>query len=304
LAQDPTLMFCVGATKAGTSWLYRYLHDHPECHLRSIKELHFFDTIDFDDYERQFDVFARLRADLAGRLASVEAKAASEGKPYTWQLKNLRRQIRDIDEMVAALEDPQLGELLYETYLFRGIGESKLIGDLTPAYALLSKERFAKMAEMAENVRFVFLMRDPIDRLWSHVRMQANRNLQPGEDVTTKSKNIVGRMATHGDEPHILERGDYADTITRLRAAVPAERLLLEFTEELFSEAGVRRLCEFLGISYVPAKVEERWHVGPRLEMNDKIRGMAADMLAPQYAFAEQNFGQLPERWQENMARV
>ena len=27
---DPTLLICVGATKAGTSWMYRYLHDHEE----------------------------------------------------------------------------------------------------------------------------------------------------------------------------------------------------------------------------------------------------------------------------------
>ena len=50
---EATLMFGVGATKAGTSWLYRYLADHPECHLRSIKELHFFDALDTGKVEQQ-----------------------------------------------------------------------------------------------------------------------------------------------------------------------------------------------------------------------------------------------------------
>ena len=36
---EPVLMFGVGAAKSGTSWLHRYLDEHPECHFRAIKEL-------------------------------------------------------------------------------------------------------------------------------------------------------------------------------------------------------------------------------------------------------------------------
>ena len=42
MGDQPTLLFCVGATKAGTSWLFDYLKHHPECHLRSVKELQYF----------------------------------------------------------------------------------------------------------------------------------------------------------------------------------------------------------------------------------------------------------------------
>ena len=41
---EPVVMYGIGATKAGTSWLYRYLAAHPDGYLRSIKELHFFDS--------------------------------------------------------------------------------------------------------------------------------------------------------------------------------------------------------------------------------------------------------------------
>ena len=44
MAQEPTFLICTGATKAGTSWLYRYLLGHPDCHLRAIKELHFLNS--------------------------------------------------------------------------------------------------------------------------------------------------------------------------------------------------------------------------------------------------------------------
>ncbi|MDB5657806.1 MAG: hypothetical protein JWS10_421 [Cypionkella sp.] len=35
MSKQPTLLFCVGATKAGTSWLYDHLFAHPECHFRT-----------------------------------------------------------------------------------------------------------------------------------------------------------------------------------------------------------------------------------------------------------------------------
>jgi hypothetical protein len=44
VAQEPTFLICTGAIKAGTSWLYRYLLRHPDCHLRAIKELHFLNS--------------------------------------------------------------------------------------------------------------------------------------------------------------------------------------------------------------------------------------------------------------------
>ncbi|MEM8803647.1 MAG: hypothetical protein AAGF55_14030 [Pseudomonadota bacterium] len=40
------LFFCVGAAKAGTSWLHKQLSAHPECHFRAIKELHYFDALE------------------------------------------------------------------------------------------------------------------------------------------------------------------------------------------------------------------------------------------------------------------
>ena len=40
------LFFGVGAAKAGTTWLHRQLSEHPECHFRTIKELHYFSAIE------------------------------------------------------------------------------------------------------------------------------------------------------------------------------------------------------------------------------------------------------------------
>ncbi len=90
-------------------------------------------------------------------------------------------------------------------------------------------------------------MRDPVDRLWSHVRMQATRQRQPGEQVPIKAKRILNRVVNRGLETHIPERGDYVGAIARLTAAVPADRLLVTFAEQMRTEAGLRRPVRFPG---------------------------------------------------------
>ncbi|MEI4470545.1 sulfotransferase [Frigidibacter sp. MR17.24] len=292
------ILFCVGATKAGTSWLYRYLHDHPDCRLRSIKELHYFDTVDTADFDTQFETWARLRRDLDGRLAGL-------GEGQHWRRANLRRQLDDLDELEGVLRLAQSGEAAaadaaYLAYLQRGEGAERLAADITPGYALLSVERLSMMARLSPAVRVLYLMRDPVERLWSHVRMQATRQQRPGEEVEVKSKRILNRVCKRGLETHIPARGDYRGTIERLQAAVPAGQLMVEFSERLLTETGLRRLCAFLGIGYRPADTGARAHEGVKVSIAPGSKRQAQDFLEPQYAYVAQNFGPLPERWQAN----
>ena len=50
---NATLLFGIGAAKAGTTWLYRYLAAHPEVRLPAVKELHYFDTCETGKFDRQ-----------------------------------------------------------------------------------------------------------------------------------------------------------------------------------------------------------------------------------------------------------
>jgi hypothetical protein len=69
--------------------------------------------------------------------------------------------------------------------------DARLTADVTPAYAMLSAERLTQIKEAfaARGVRTVavFLMRDPVDRIVSHFRMQIREKPQrwdlPVQDV-------------------------------------------------------------------------------------------------------------------------
>ena len=295
----PTLMFCVGATKAGTSWLYDYLHGHEAVALPVVKEAHFFDTLDFDDADYQLGAWRARVADLEAQ------RAVAQKNMNLWKVENTQAQIDDLLHLIDAVSKGEEGLLSYLDFLFKRASEgTKVVGDITPSYALLSEERLAMMARLTDDVKVVYLMRDPVERLWSHVRMQAKRNCPPHRTVEAKSRGILKRVTHNGHEQHIVARGDYASAVAKLKKSVPAERLHIEFSERLYTEEGLRKLCTFLDITYQPADTSKRVHEGVKIKLDDDMRDWAANFLAPQYDFVEENIGALPKTWAANRARV
>ncbi len=291
-------MVCLGATKAGTSSLYKYLHDHSECHLRSLKELQYFSAIEFNDYDHQYSVLDRACEDLAKR------REVMRQKDDLWRVRNIERQINDRKEMRRILEKGQSGITDYLYYLLDGLEGYKLTADISPAYACLPQWRLEQIATMAPNVKFVYLLRDPVDRLWSHVRMLTERRLlkpeNAGKDFHEHAKGLLRSAIKTKNETHILERGQYKEIIIKLRKAIPKDRLFIGFSETVFQEAGLRDLCAFLGISYKADTKAPHRHQGKKSELRGALKQRAVRFLADEYKFVFQQIGDPPDRWLEN----
>ena len=74
-----TVVFvCVGAAKAGTSWLHRQLTAHPECHFRAIKELHYFNAVDAGQMGRELAKHRDLQAAMLKRFAKAGRRPNDE----------------------------------------------------------------------------------------------------------------------------------------------------------------------------------------------------------------------------------
>ncbi|MFA8440684.1 sulfotransferase [Yoonia sp.] len=294
----PTLLYCVGATKAGTTWLYRYLHDHPECAMPAVKEAHYWDTFDAARCEKQLVAFrVRLR-----EMRAAKVKAHQEGRG--WQVENMDRRINEMKALIATLEGDRRDDSAYAAWLMDGRDGAKVVADITPNYATLSDDDLARMRDLSPNTKFLYLIRDPLDRLWSHIRMQARRQRQDHEVYAKKSNNILYRILNRGHETHILERGDYPKIIRKLRRVIPEGRLLIQFAEDLFTPQGLGRLCAFLGIKQVKPIAARPANEGPEVAMLDKLRPRALGLLNEHYEWVARNVGPLPQRWQDNLARA
>ncbi|WP_322892061.1 MULTISPECIES: sulfotransferase [unclassified Yoonia] len=294
---DPAILYCVGATKAGTSWFYRLLHDHPDCALPAVKEAHYWDTFAAPDRDKQLAAFALRLQELR------TAKAVAEAEDRGWQVRNLDRRIADMTGLIDVLAADRSDDAAYLAWLATGRGAARLYADMTPNYATLPDAMLDRMVKAAPLTKVIYLIRDPLDRLWSHIRMQARRQRQSHEVYEKKANNILYRMLNRGEEAHILARGDYAGVIRKLRRVVPADRLLVAFAETLLTAEGLARVCAFLGIG--PVEVPpQAVHDGQPVGMLEKLRPRAQKLLFEQYDWVARNVGPLPANWQNNCVRM
>ena len=294
---DPAILYCVGATKAGTSWFYRLLHDHPDCALPAVKEAHYWDTFAAADRAKQLAAFDLRLQEL--RAARAEAAAADRG----WQIRNLDRRIADMTGLIAVLAGDRRDDAAYLDWLTQGRGTARLYADMTPNYATLPDAQLERMVTASPLTKVIYLIRDPLDRLWSHIRMQAHRQRQSHEIYEKKANNILFRMLNRGQETHILARGDYAGVIEKLRRVVPADRLMVAFAETLLTPEGLARVCAFLGIAPVDVPAQAV-HDGRPVLMLEKLRPRAQKLVFEQYDWVARNVGPLPQNWHDNCVRM
>lgn len=265
--------------------------------MPAVKEAHYWDTFDPEVRDQQTTRYRVRLREL--RDMKVEAREAGQG----WKVKNMDRRINEMKGLLAVLEGDRAGDTAYRAWLIEDRGTPQLVADMTPSYATLPDDILARMISLSPKAKVVFLIRDPLDRLWSHIRMQARRQRQAHEVYEKKANNILYRMLNRNQERHILRRGDYPSIIRRLRRVVPEDQLRVQFAEDLFTLEGVSTICDFLGIAPVAAEVKTTVHEGPEVVMLDKLRPRAAGLLEEHYEWVARNIGPLPQRWQDNRAK-
>ncbi|SEW10359.1 Sulfotransferase family protein [Aliiroseovarius sediminilitoris] len=272
-----TFIFCLGATKAGTSWLFDYLSGHRECHLPAMKELHYFDALEHGtgDYYRT--------------QAQSRLEAARKDPSTAWQ----KRLVADLERWLSVFDGKTRDDAAYLRYVQKGGEQARVIGDFTPAYGLLKEKSLKTMAALTDKVRFVYLMRDPVDRIWSNIRMMV------GNDGSALAAKVDGVL--NGTADNILDRSNYRRTLNRLTRAIPREALHIEFYERLFTPAAIERLCAFLGITPQPASFDRVVHQSTKADLPMGQRAQLQAALKPQYNFVESFLGELPAEWTQKM---
>lgn len=291
---DPTLLICVGATKAGTSWVYRYLHDHEECFARLVKECHYFSTSNYKKLVRQLKILNRLVVHYEARL--IEAEAADD----IIRILNLSRRIDDTKLLIMALSADRSDVSAYLEYLQAGRMDETVLLDVTPAYALLEPAEIARISALPIRVKLQYLMRVPLELLWSHVRMVAKRSLKEGQDFLVNCQDILQRVLHTQEEAYIVTRGDYKSNIARFAAVFDRSQFQVGFSENLQDGPKFESMCTYRGINATSARQIKPAHVGVAAPFPKGLRRDTLQFLKAQYDFVADNFADLPENWRKN----
>lgn len=241
----------IGAQRAGTTWLHRVLSQHPELWLPPVKELHYFDRL--DTKRTILEPKERRRVGLK-RLVSLD--------PWLFNYWFRRRSDR------------------WYASLFRRAQKRGLIaGEITPAYGTLNEKVLRRIHHMNNGIKLIFVMRDPVDRVWSAVNNAARKG---AADAST-----VGKALERARESGAAARSAYAATIDRLERVFPASQIHYCFFEDLRDrpDALTAELLTFLGVEprpAVPIRLPQAVNVaaGTRGAPLEFARAMAGDYLA------------------------
>jgi hypothetical protein len=270
----------VGAQRSGTSWLHAYLSSHPCVYMSEIKEIHYFDALWSENH--------RLYAHNQFTFALKRVASGIDGKGSRLSPEVAAQRVRALTDRVAMFEG---GDKAYIDFFQRRVAPHHThFGEITPAYSLLPAESFRHVRSLFANIKVVFLMRDPVRRIHSALRMR---------EAPTKPKANEA-FFTALSNPTMVDRTRYDVTIANLRAVFPAEFLFFGFYETLFCEASIRSLCEFLGLAYKPGDYGRYVNAsaGQYVPLTaDQIQA-GRSAFAETYAYCRREFGSaVPASW-------
>jgi hypothetical protein len=284
------MLFCVGAQKAGTTWLYDFLCGHPDCHFAPNKELHYFDVM-AGRGKMILEMRVRLARDMAARL---EPRAGPHNSFALRHLESLSRLLG----IYTGGGPPEATNrhAPYLTYLLQDYRDQPAVCDITPGYAILDRVHFADMASIGD-ARFLFILRDPVDRMWSQLRMAIDTMNLSEDDYAPACLDRARQLIETGQLAQVA-RARYDRTMQELDAAVAPDRVRYVFYEDLFRQSTVDSICAFAGIAPREAAAAARVNPGRELPIPPEIEARFAAILAPQYQAVRARFGAaVPASW-------
>lgn len=280
-----TMVFCIGAQKAGTTWLYDTLRASPDVHFSPNKELHYFDVV-AGKAQQVLDLRVRAAQTLAQRLRPAVGP----------QNAVALAQLGELASLLGIYAGGSGDHHPYLDYVSRGYKGQKTICDITPAYATLDRATFAEMGQIG-GAKFIFILRDPVDRMWSQIRMAVSMSQDKDGDFQTQCTARAHHLVATNRLPKI-ERGDYQRTITELEAVIPAHRIMYLFYENLFSEQSLDAISHFLQISGLTGDLSHYANRGTTAVLPEDVAEALRSAFAPQYRFVRDRFGaDVPKQW-------
>lgn len=286
------LFYVIGAQKSGTSWMYRYFRSHPEICIASTKETNFWKIVEKGGPFNSRQVRILRRMALLGPLRPWGMKLLSARSLQLLKVAEIGARLRD------AIDPPHTA---YADQLFSSLAPGhRIAGECAPEYGQLTGETYARMAALNSDVRFVYLLRNPVDRYLSSIRQEIKQAIGP-ERVDAGA--ILGFLKRSLARPktYIDRMTHYEVTFAELERAVPKDRIRSYFYETMFDQAVIDDLTAYLGVCSHPAKLDSVVNpaAGGEIEIPMDMIEAIAGRLAPTYRAMKERFGgALPESWQ------
>jgi hypothetical protein len=209
--------FIIGPQRTGTTWLHANLRWHPEIFLAEPKELFYFSRLKTPEHPKF------QSADLGWYLSFFKAS------PWLYAVEHLM-----------ALRE------------HRRFYRPKARGEATASYAAMDEDVIAELALLNPNARIIMMVRDPIQRAWSHAKKDLSRNRQ--RDLKEVSD---AEFQAFFSDPYQVRCADYEGNLRRWRNQFPAEQVLALSYDDVSRRPAdlLIETMQFLGVDSSPTLV-------------------------------------------------
>ena len=235
----------VGPQRTGTTWLHAHLRYHPQIMLSEPKELFFFSS---------------LRTPESPRYRSNEV---------SWYLQFFHEPLWRV-----ALRNA------VSLWRYREVYRPRVRGEATASYAGLDIEIIREIAALKPDIKVILMIRNPIDRAWSHAKKDLVRNRQRAfADVSASEFEQFFR------DPYQRQCARYVDNIDHWSAALQPGHLLVGLFDDVHQhpEALLLAVMRFLGVTadrrYISDEVRKRVNPTESSKIPDQHRRLLEELL-------------------------
>lgn len=262
-SRKPIFILGVGAQKSGTTWLHNIMSMQSYSNFGHLKEYHIWNKL-------------------------LGPKDQVGHKPHLMKPECKKNNfIQDLRQVLKS-EDSN-----YTTYFRLLINEKIfLTGDFSPSYALLNTTSLLYLKSLIEQsgfeLKIIFVMRDPVFRLWSAVKMDIYKQKGNLETITDEMKHNLLMRAL--EDPYHNRRSDYLNTIKNIEKVFLNTSICYLFYERLFTQECMRKLEEFLHIKIKGADFSSKINTTPEVQINESHYDTVKAQLIKQYNFIKNHF--------------
>jgi hypothetical protein len=166
--------------------------------------------------------------------------------------------------------------------------ESSVVGEASPNY-LFHPDVPERARRMLPHARFIALLRNPVDRAYSHYQMKVRRGIEPlsFEEAIASESERLGSSDDHASSTwrdySYIERGLYADQLERWMSVFPREQFLIIKSEDLYEdpERILHQTLAYLDLpQWTPANLKA-YHLSEYTDMDPATRERLGEYFAP-----------------------
>ena len=276
----------VGAQKAGTTWLESQLSKTDFFSNSGIKEFHVFDKLITNSINTKqnlkFDINKHIERRLKrGKSPLIHPLTAMRISPSTY--------------------------FDFFDYLYLKNPSITHVGDITPSYSTLPKNLLLAirdgLSQKGFNVKVVFLMRDPAERVWSQLRMRhrykferSKQRIEPEEELAELKKFYKKRICEKRTRYELISKN--------LESVFPSNSIFYGFYESFFCEKEFQKLINFLECPNFSPDFNHIVHASPKpdneIENSNELMKEIRSYYSSTYKWAFKKFqGSVPTSWKQ-----